>query len=201
MNDALSQYMRPDDVNTSGGAAAPQTGAVNLSEDPDSQLGLRGSLVSSEIRTVSELMARWAELRDDERERAVHRLGIGKPMRGQLVDEYGNPRFPTADEVGIARDDSGRVLISPDDPTLRDRDLDEDLIEKTPEEVVSILQARLDGEGEDRDDEAFYEELMRRDNLDLNGGGGAKGAKKKRPKPTSAIDRTAAYASEKSIER
>lgn len=132
-----------------------------------------------EIRSVAELMARWNELADAERERAAHRLGIGKP------------RTEAVDDVGVAVDAStGKPLFDPGDPTLIDRDCDPELIGKSPEEIIDILEAR---EERDADSFAFFESLLQREVKVQTHGGGNRGPKKKRAGGASAVDQAAIH--------
>ena len=112
----MSERLPAHDSAPSAGA---EFGSSFLTDDAEAMLGLRDI---PEIKTVADFVAYQHRLTHEERERLAQRLGIGRPR--VFRDDRDRIRQATPDELGVRVDATGKHLIDPDDPTLRDRDCD-----------------------------------------------------------------------------
>lgn len=164
-------------------SAPPQRHGAAFYDDPDAALDLRGVSVRADIRTHADFLARQSELTHEQREEAAQRLRIGRPRKA-------TSRFPTADELGIARDEAtGRALIDPEDPTLADRDVDTAFYGKSPSKIVVELERRE--RGDDGSGNRVTAATLQREGMRVRSGSHSSGRRREAPKsaPSTALDR------------
>ena len=164
-----------DDVPAGAQAAAGNSPSPDFTDDSSTALGLSHARVL-QIRTLDDFRAHFLDLDHEQREHYARLLRIGRPRP--------MPRHATLVDLGVAIDaKTGQPLMDPDDPTLRDRDCDPDLVGVGPDEMARILEKKAQ-EAEDRDGEgpAYFAALMARQ-VAHHGHGGGKAARKK---PTSS---------------
>lgn len=175
-----------------GATRAGISPSIDINNDADAQLGLRGGSILESVRTHADFLAHQAGLSHEERERAAQRLRIGRPR--DAVDHLGKPRRVTNDDLGIPTDpETGQPILDPDDPTLRDRDCDPELYRKSPAEIVAILERR-DADLQDGEGEAFWARMMQREvKVQSHGGGSRGGRRAKKGSGHSAVDQAAIH--------
>lgn len=161
------------DVQPDAGEAIGTSPSPDFTDDSSTALGLSHARTIS-IRTLADFRARYRDLSHEDREHYARLFRIGRPRPA--------PRQVTLVDLGVAIDArTGQPLMDPEDPTLRERDCDPDLVGVGAAEMAQILEKKAQ-EAEDRDGEgpAYFAALMARE-VAHHGHGGGKAARKNLP--------------------